>query len=144
MDSVTVRQREQAQPRRLMTRATLAPDKGDIEFELFTDSAPEGPRHFTDLARRVLRTTSFPPCHSRFLIQGGDGQYGKKSKLDTNAWDGGPGYKFRRRAGQRRSTPGAPWRWPTAANTNGSQFFICHRPGRQAAEDYTLWRCVLP
>ena len=35
-----------------MTRATIATDLGDIEVELFTESAPKAAQNFVDLANK--------------------------------------------------------------------------------------------
>ena len=80
-----------------MTRATIATEIGDIDVELYDQSAPEGRAELRRPARRRASTTtsSSTACIPGFVIQGGDGQYGKKASLDTGrVGTGGPGYKF--------------------------------------------------
>jgi cyclophilin family peptidyl-prolyl cis-trans isomerase len=125
-----------------MTRATLATDKGDIEIELFTDSAPKAAANFADLAKKgFYDDVVFHRVISGFVIQGGDGQYGKKSKLDTNrVGTGGPGYKFADEPVQGDYARGAVAMANSGPNTNGSQFFICHQDlGGKLPKNYTLF-----
>jgi cyclophilin family peptidyl-prolyl cis-trans isomerase len=112
-----------------MTRATVATDKGDIEIELFTDSAPKAAANFVDLARKgFYDDVVFHRVIPGFVIQGGDGQYGKKSKLDGGrVGTGGPGYKFADEPVQGDYQRGALAMANAGPNTNGSQFFICHQ-----------------
>ena len=63
------------------------------------------------------------------MIQGGDGEFGKKASLNAGARraPGGPGYKF-----EDEPITGDYYRGTLAManagpNTNGSQFFICHQ-----------------
>jgi cyclophilin family peptidyl-prolyl cis-trans isomerase len=125
-----------------MTRATLATDKGDIEIELFTDSAPKAAANFTDLARKgFYDDVVFHRVIPGFVIQGGDGQYGKKAKLDTNrVGTGGPGYKFADEPVKGEYARGAVAMANSGPNTNGSQFFICHQDlGGKLPKNYTLF-----
>ena len=110
-----------------MTRATLATDKGDIEIDLFTESAPKTAANFVDLAKKgFYDEVVFHRVIPGFVIQGGDGQYGKKSKLDTNrVGTGGPGYKFADEPVQGEYRLGAVAMANSGPDTNGSQFFIC-------------------
>ena len=125
-----------------MTRATLATDKGDIEIELFTDSAPKTAANFVDLAQKgFYDEVVFHRVIPGFVIQGGDGQYGKKSKLDTNrVGTGGPGYKFADEPVKGEYARGAVAMANSGPNTNGSQFFICHQDlGGKLPKNYTLF-----
>jgi cyclophilin family peptidyl-prolyl cis-trans isomerase len=125
-----------------MTRATLATDKGDIEIELFTDSTPKAAANFADLAKKgFYDDVVFHRVIPGFVIQGGDGQYGKKSKLDTNrVGTGGPGYKFADEPVQGDYARGAVAMANSGPNTNGSQFFICHQDlGGKLPKNYTLF-----
>jgi peptidyl-prolyl cis-trans isomerase B (cyclophilin B) len=64
-----------------------------------------------------------------FVIQGGDGQYGKKSSLDRGrVGTGGPGYKFEDEPFKGDYQRGALAMANAGPNTNGSQFFITHAP----------------
>jgi len=125
-----------------MTRATLATDKGDIEIELFTDSAPKTAANFVDLAKKgFYDEVVFHRVIPGFVIQGGDGQYGKKSKLDTNrVGTGGPGYKFADEPVKGEYARGAVAMANSGPNTNGSQFFICHQDlAGKLPKNYTLF-----
>ena len=111
-----------------MTRATIATEIGDIEVELYDQSAPKATKNFIDLAKKgFYDDVIFHRVIPGFVIQGGDGQYGKKSSLERRPGrHRRPGLQVRGRAGQGRLRRAARWRWPTPGpNTNGSQFFIC-------------------
>jgi cyclophilin family peptidyl-prolyl cis-trans isomerase len=101
-----------------MTRATIATELGDIEVDLFSQAAPKAAQNFVDLAfHRVI---------PGFIIQGGDGQHGKKSSLDTGRVGfGGPGYTFADEPVHGDYGRGALAMANAGPNTNGSQFFIC-------------------
>ena len=61
-----------------------------------------------------------------FVVQGGDGQYGKKSALErSRVGTGGPGYKFEDEPVQGDYGRGSLAMANAGPNTNGSQFFIC-------------------
>ena len=124
------------------TRAVIATEKGDIEVDLFTDGAPKATQNFVDLARKgYYDGVIFHRVIPGFVIQGGDGQYGKKDALDANrVGTGGPGYKF-----EDEPISGDYYRGTLAManagpNTNGSQFFICHQDltGR-LPKNYTIF-----
>jgi cyclophilin family peptidyl-prolyl cis-trans isomerase len=125
-----------------MTRATLKTDKGDIEIELYTDSAPKAAKNFVDLAKKgFYDDVVFHRVIPGFVVQGGDGQYGKKSKLDVNrVGTGGPGYKFEDEKVQGDYQRGALAMANSGPNTNGSQFFICHQDlTGKLPKNYTLF-----
>jgi cyclophilin family peptidyl-prolyl cis-trans isomerase len=125
-----------------VTRATIATEKGDIEVELFTDSAPKATKNFVDLARKGFYDgVVFHRVIPGFVIQGGDGQYGKKASLDSGrVGTGGPGYKFEDEPVEGNYQRGALAMANAGPNTNGSQFFICHQDltGR-LPKNYTLF-----
>ena len=110
-----------------MTRATIATEIGDIEVDLFTDGAPKAAANFVDLARKgFYDDVIFHRIIPGFVIQGGDGQYGKKASLDAGrVGTGGPGYKFEDEPVQGNYVRGALAMANAGPNTNGSQFFIC-------------------
>ena len=112
-----------------MTRAIISTELGDIEADLFTDGAPKAAGNFIDLANKgYYDDVIFHRVIPGFVIQGGDGQHGKKSSLNAGqVGTGGPGYKFddERFAGD--YTRGALAMANAGPNTNGSQFFICHQ-----------------
>ena len=79
-----------------MASATLQTNHGPIEVELFPDDAPKTVENFEKLARDGFYDgVVFHRVVQEFVIQGGDGQYGKKSTLERGrVGTGGPGYKF--------------------------------------------------
>jgi peptidyl-prolyl cis-trans isomerase B (cyclophilin B) len=113
----------------MTTRAIIATDLGDIEADLFTDGAPKAAQNFIDLAKKgFYDDVVFHRCIPGFVIQGGDGQYGKKSSLNTGSvGTGGPGYKFNDEPFQGDYLRGTLAMANSGPNTNGSQFFICHQ-----------------
>jgi cyclophilin family peptidyl-prolyl cis-trans isomerase len=112
-----------------MTRATIATEIGDIEIELYDNSAPKSTANFIDLARKgYFDDVIFHRVIPGFVIQGGDGQYGKKSALDpSRVGTGGPGYRFDDEPVKGDYTRGALAMANAGPNTNGSQFFIVVR-----------------
>jgi cyclophilin family peptidyl-prolyl cis-trans isomerase len=118
-----------------VTRATIATEIGDIEIQLFDESAPKAAANFADLARIFHR------CIPGFVIQGGDGQYGKKSDLQkSRVGTGGPGYRFEDEKVQGDYVRGALAMANSGPNTNGSQFFICHQDlTGKLPKNYTLF-----
>jgi peptidyl-prolyl cis-trans isomerase B (cyclophilin B) len=101
---------------------TLRTSRGDIVLELFPEHAPLTVNNFLFLAGEGFYDgVTFHRVIPDFMIQGGD---------PTGTGRGGPGYSFR------DETVGNPLRHSTGAlsmanagpDTNGSQFFITHRP----------------
>jgi cyclophilin family peptidyl-prolyl cis-trans isomerase len=125
-----------------MTRATIATDLGDIEIELYDESAPKATANFIKLANDgFYDDVIFHRVIPGFVAQGGDGQYGKKSSLERGrVGTGGPGYKFEDEPVQGDYARGALAMANSGPNTNGSQFFICHQDltGR-LPKNYTLF-----
>lgn len=125
-----------------MTRATIATDLGDIEVELFDESAPKAAGNFIDLARKgFYDDVVFHRVIPGFVAQAGDGQYGKKSTLERGrVGTGGPGYKFEDEKVQGDYVRGALAMANSGPNTNGSQFFICHQDlTGKLPKNYTLF-----
>ena len=110
-----------------MTSATISTDLGDIEVDLFTKAAPKATQNFIDLAKKgFYDDVIFHRVIPGFVAQAGDGQHGKKSKLDAGrVGTGGPGYKFEDEAVHGDYGRGALAMANAGPNTNGSQFFIC-------------------
>jgi cyclophilin family peptidyl-prolyl cis-trans isomerase len=110
-----------------MTRATIATDLGDIEVELFTESAPKAAQNFVDLANKgFYDDVIFHRVIPGFVVQGGDGEHGKKANLNSGrVGTGGPGYKFADEPVTGDYVRGALAMANSGPNTNGSQFFIC-------------------
>jgi cyclophilin family peptidyl-prolyl cis-trans isomerase len=110
-----------------MTRATIATDLGDIEVDLYTQAAPKASQNFIDLARKgFYDDVIFHRVIPGFVIQGGDGEFGKKSSLNAGrVRTGGPGYKFDDEPVHGDYGRGSLAMANAGPNTNGSQFFIC-------------------
>ncbi|HLX33750.1 MAG TPA: peptidylprolyl isomerase [Candidatus Limnocylindrales bacterium] len=110
-----------------MTSATIQTELGDIDVDLFTDSAPKASQNFVDLARKgFYDDVIFHRVIPGFVIQAGDGQHGKKSSLNTGrVGTGGPGYTFADEPVKGDYVRGALAMANAGPNTNGSQFFIC-------------------
>jgi len=125
-----------------MTRATIATELGDIDIELFDESAPKAAGNFIDLARKgFYDDVVFHRVIPGFVAQAGDGQYGKKSSLQRGrVGTGGPGYKFEDEKVQGDYARGALAMANSGPNTNGSQFFICHQDlTGKLPKNYTLF-----
>ena len=125
-----------------MTSATIATEKGDIEVDLFTNDAPKAAKNFIDLANKgFYDDVVFHRVISGFVIQAGDGQYGKKSSIDRGkVGTGGPGYKFEDEPVKGNYVRGALAMANAGPNTNGSQFFICHQDlTGKLPKSYTLF-----
>ena len=128
-----------------MTNATIHTEKGDIKVDLYSDSAPKAAGNFVDLARKgFYDDVVFHRVIPGFVIQGGDGQYGKKSSLEAGrVGTGGPGYKFDDEPFTGDYHRGTLAMANAGPNTNGSQFFICHQDlvGR-LPKNYTIFGTV--
>jgi cyclophilin family peptidyl-prolyl cis-trans isomerase len=111
-----------------MTRAIIATEAGDIEADLFTEGAPRAAGNFVKLARQgFYDDVIFHRVIPGFMIQGGDGQFGKKASLDKGrVGTGGPGYKFEDETFTGSYLRGTLAMANAGPNTNGSQFFIMH------------------
>jgi cyclophilin family peptidyl-prolyl cis-trans isomerase len=125
-----------------MTSATISTEKGDIDVDLFTTDAPKASQNFIDLAKKgFYDDVVFHRVISGFVIQAGDGEFGKKSSLNRGrVGTGGPGYKFEDEPVKGDYVRGALAMANAGPNTNGSQFFICHQDltGR-LPKNYTLF-----
>jgi cyclophilin family peptidyl-prolyl cis-trans isomerase len=125
-----------------MTRATISTDLGDIDVDLFTQAAPKAAQNFIDLAKKgFYDDVIFHRVIPGFVIQGGDGQYGKKSALDAGrVGTGGPGYKVEDEPIHGDYGRGALAMANAGPNTNGSQFFICTADlSGRLPKNYTLF-----
>ncbi len=110
-----------------MTRATIATEIGDIEIDLYTQAAPKASQNFVDLATKgFYDDVIFHRVIPGFVIQGGDGEFGKKATLNAGrVGTGGPGYKFEDEPVHGDYARGSLAMANAGPNTNGSQFFIC-------------------
>ena len=111
-----------------MTSATISTEKGDIDVDLFTNDAPKATSNFLELAKKgFYDDVIFHRVIPGFMIQGGDGQHGKKASLDrSRVGTGGPGYKFEDEKVRGEYSRGTLAMANAGPNTNGSQFFIMH------------------
>jgi len=129
-----------------MTRATIATDLGEIEIQLYTTDVPKAAGNFVDLARKgFYDDVVFHRVIPGFVIQAGDGQYGKKATLDKGrVGTGGPGYKFADEPFKGDYARGTLAMANAGPNTNGSQFFICHQDlsGGRLPKNYTIFGIV--
>jgi cyclophilin family peptidyl-prolyl cis-trans isomerase len=110
-----------------MTTATIGTDIGDIVVELYDESAPKAAANFAKLATSgYYDDVIFHRVIPGFVIQAGDGKFGKKASLDKGrVGTGGPGYAFEDEKVQGDYLRGALAMANSGPNTNGSQFFIC-------------------
>jgi peptidyl-prolyl cis-trans isomerase B (cyclophilin B) len=102
--------------------ATVKTSRGDIEVDLFAAEAPKTVNNFVFLARDGFYDgLTFHRVIRDFVAQGG-------CPLGTGT--GGPGYKFEdeTRGNPHRHEVGSLSMANAGPNTNGSQFFICHKP----------------
>ena len=109
-----------------MTRATIATELGPIEVDLYDQSAPKAVANFRDLAQKgFYDDVVFHRVIPGFVIQGGDGEFGKKASLDRGkVGTGGPGYRFEDEPIKGDYVRGSLAMANAGPNTNGSQFFI--------------------
>ena len=109
------------------TRATIDTDRGRIVIELYTRSAPVATGNFAGLAEAGFYDgVVFHRLVPGFVIQGGDGEWGRSDRLcEAQVGSGGPGYTIRDEpfAGQYRRGVVAMARTPRP-DSQGSQFFI--------------------
>ncbi len=124
-----------------MTKATIATTVGDIVVELADADAPKATANFLKLAREGFYDgVIFHRVIPGFMIQGGDGEYGRvdeKGQVRNRGavGPGGPGYRFDDEKFSGDYARGALAMANAGPNTNGSQFFICHADMREAAEE---------
>jgi cyclophilin family peptidyl-prolyl cis-trans isomerase len=112
-----------------MTSAVINTEQGEIVIDLFVEGAPKASANFLDLAKKGFYDgVIFHRVIPGFVIQGGDGQFGKKASLDVNrVGTGGPGYRFDDEPFIGEYYRGTLAMANAGPNTNGSQFFICHQ-----------------
>jgi cyclophilin family peptidyl-prolyl cis-trans isomerase len=110
-----------------MTKATIQTDKGAIEIDIDEQGAPKAAANFVELAQKgYFDGVIFHRLVPGFVIQGGDGQFGKIDSLDNDrVGTGGPGYRFADEPFSGDYVRGAVAMANAGPNTNGSQFFIC-------------------
>jgi cyclophilin family peptidyl-prolyl cis-trans isomerase len=107
--------------------ATIATDKGSIEINLVDDLSPIAVGNFVALARcGYYDGVVFHRVVQNFVIQGGDGQYGRQSTYASGkAGQGGPGYTIQDEPVTAQYSRGTVAMARTSEpNSVGSQFFI--------------------
>jgi cyclophilin family peptidyl-prolyl cis-trans isomerase len=107
--------------------ATIATPKGSIEITLTDDLSPIAVGNFVALAScHYYDGVVFHRVVANFVIQGGDGQYGRQSTYASGkAGTGGPGYTIQDEPVTTQYSRGTVAMARTAQpNSVGSQFFI--------------------
>ena len=129
-----------------MTKVTIATTAGDIVVELADADAPKAAANFVKLAREGFYDgVIFHRIIPGFVIQGGDGEYGRVDEKGAirnrgRVGQGGPGYRFADEPFAGDYERGALAMANAGPNTNGSQFFICHADLRgNLPKSYTVF-----
>jgi cyclophilin family peptidyl-prolyl cis-trans isomerase len=106
--------------------ATIETAKGKIVLKLEADLGPLAVGNFIALAKcGYFDGVVFHRLVPGFVIQGGDGQYGRAPNVNkTRVGVGGPGYEFKDDPVKTPYTRGTVAMANAGPNTNGSQFFI--------------------
>ena len=133
-----------------MTTATIATTAGDIVVELADADAPKAAANFVKLAKEGFYDgVIFHRVIPGFVIQGGDGEYGRidekgQVRNRNRVGQGGPGYRFADEPFSGDYERGALAMANAGPNTNGSQFFICHADLRgKLPKQYTVFGRVV-
>jgi len=133
-----------------VTTATIATTAGDIVVELADEDAPKAAANFVKLAKEGFYDgVIFHRVIPGFVVQGGDGEYGRvddKGQVRNRGrvGQGGPGYRFADEPFSGDYERGALAMANAGPNTNGSQFFICHADLRgKLPKSYTVFGKVL-
>ncbi|MBI2930172.1 MAG: peptidylprolyl isomerase [Planctomycetes bacterium] len=128
-----------------MPQAKLTTSKGEIVVELFEDVAPNLTANFISLAEeKFYDGTRFHRVVPDRMIQGGDPN--SRDDDPTNDGQGGPGYTVKDELEEgkfRRHFRGSLSMANSGPDTNGSQFFITHRPTDHLDGRHTVFGRVL-
>ena len=126
-------------------KVTLATGKGDIVIEVKGSLAPNAAGNFVALVEcGFYDNVVFHRLAPGFVIQGGDGQYGRAPNVDTSlVGRGGPAYTFADDPVTTPYTRGTVAMANSGANTNGSQFFICLADLASLPPDYSIFGTVV-
>lgn len=114
-------------------RIIMHTDKGDIEATLFPSAAPVTVANFLNLAsKKYYDGITFHRVIANFMIQGGD---------PTATGSGGPDYTFEDEfsTNLRFDKAGVIAMANAGPATNGSQFFITHRPTPHLNDKHTIF-----
>jgi cyclophilin family peptidyl-prolyl cis-trans isomerase len=122
-----------------LPRVKLTTSKGDIVLELFENEAPETVANFLSLVKKgFYDKLTFHRVIAGFMAQGG---------CPTGDGSGGPGYTIYDECGKpeaRQHFRGSISMAKTpAANSGGSQFFICFRPTPELNGQHTVFGRVI-
>lgn len=118
-------------------KVTIKTDKGKIELELYPEYAPKTVNNFLFLVGEGFYDgVTFHRVIPDFMIQGGD---------PTGTGRGGPGYVFEDEFENNplRHETGSLSMANAGPGTNGSQFFITHRPQPHLDGRHTVFGKVI-
>jgi cyclophilin family peptidyl-prolyl cis-trans isomerase len=104
---------------------TLGTSLGPIIVQVEGSLGPNAAGNFVALAEcGYYNGVIFHRLAPGFVIQGGDGQYGREPNIDDRVGSGGPGYEFADDPVTVPYSRGTVAMANSGPNTNGSQFFI--------------------
>ena len=110
-----------------MTKVIFETDSGNIQFDLFSEDAPNTVENFTNLVNDgFYNGLSFHRVIPGFMAQGGcpNTREGASGMPGT----GGPGYKIKCEINSNNHITGSLSMAHAGKNTGGSQFFIVYEP----------------
>jgi len=110
-----------------MTKVIFETDSGNIQFDLFSEDAPNTVANFTNLVNDgFYNGLSFHRVIPGFMAQGGcpNTREGASGMPGT----GGPGYKIKCEINSNKHITGSLSMAHAGKNTGGSQFFIVYEP----------------
>ena len=122
-----------------MAKAIVNTNLGNIQFELFSDVAPETVRNFIKLAKSGFYDgTLFHRVIPKFMIQGGDPN---TKESDKSTWGtGGPGYNIKAEFNSRSHLRGiVSMARSSDPDSAGSQFFIVTGDSTFLDREYTVF-----
>ena len=122
-----------------MVKSIINTNLGNIQFELFSDIAPETVRNFIKLAKSGFYDgTLFHRVIPKFMIQGGDPN---TKKSDKSAWGtGGPGYNIKAEFSSRSHLRGiVSMARSSDPDSAGSQFFVVTSDSTFLDREYTVF-----
>jgi cyclophilin family peptidyl-prolyl cis-trans isomerase len=133
-----------------VTKATIETTAGEIVVEIADADVPKTAANFIRLAKEGFYDgVIFHRVIPGFMIQGGDGEFGRvdetgRVRSPGRVGTGGPGYRFADEQFSGDYERGALAMANAGPNTNGSQFFICHADLRgRLPKNYTIFGRVL-
>ena len=122
-----------------MAKAIVNTNLGNIQFELFSDVAPETVRNFIKLAKSGFYDgTLFHRVIPKFMIQGGDPN---TKESDKSTWGtGGPGYNIKAEFSSRSHLRGiVSMARSSDPDSAGSQFFVVTSDSTFLDREYTVF-----